>query len=71
MTSGLTVLSAGDLGQNPKGPGLSIAGPWAPVLRVLGDALPAGVRVRGHVVEMDVGVHDVFSGDSAGDNSGS
>lgn len=68
--SALTVLSAGDLGQDPKGPGLSGAGPWAPVLRVLGDPLPAGICVSRHVVEMDVGVHDVFPRDSVGDNSG-
>lgn len=65
---GLTVLSAGDLGQNPERLGLSGAGSWAPVLRVLGDALPAGVRVSGHVVEVDVSVHDVFPGDSVEDN---
>lgn len=66
VESGLTVLSAGDLGQDPEGPGLGGAGPRAPVLRVLGDALPAGVRVSGHVVEVDVGVNDVFPGYSAG-----
>lgn len=66
VESGLTVLSAGDLGQDPEGLGLGGAGARAPVLRVLGDALPAGVRVSGHVVEVDVGVNDVFPGDSAG-----
>ena len=61
--SSLTLsFGASDLRQDPEGPGLGGPAPWAPVLRVLHDALPAGVSVGGHVVEVDVCLHHVFPG---------
>lgn len=59
-----TVLGASDLSQNPERPGLGGAGAWAPVLCVLRYALPAGISMSGHMVKMDVCVHNVFPGSS-------
>lgn len=61
---GRTVLGACDLGQNPEGSGLGGAGTGTPVLRVLCDALPAGVSMSGHMVKVDVCVHNVSPGNS-------
>lgn len=61
-----TILGAGDLSQDLERSGLGGAGAWAPVLRVLGYALPAGISMSGHMVKMDICVHDVFPGHSGG-----
>lgn len=61
-----TLLGARNLGQNPEGSGLGGAGAGTPVLRVLSDALSAGVGMSGYVVKMDVCVHNVSSGNSGG-----
>lgn len=58
------MLSSSDLSQNLERSGLSSAGAWAPVLCVLHNALPAGISMSGHMVKMDVSVHNVFSGNS-------
>lgn len=64
----LRVLCARDLSQDLEGSGLGGPGTWAPVLGVLRQALPAGVSVSRHVVEVYVCVHNVSPGNSAQEN---
>lgn len=54
------MIRAGDLGEDAEGAGLGGAGAGVPVLGVLDQPLLAGVAVRGRVVELRVGVHDVL-----------
>lgn len=54
------MISAGDLGEDAEGAGLGGARARVPVLRVLNQPLLAGVAVRGRVVELRVGIHDVL-----------
>lgn len=54
------MVGAGDLGEDAEGAGLGGARARVPVLRVLDQPLLAGVAVRGRVVELRVGVHDVL-----------
>lgn len=59
-----TMLSASDLSQNPERSGLGGTSAWAPVLCVLRYALPTSISMSGHMVKMDVCLHDVFPGNS-------
>lgn len=60
---GLTILCAGDLGEDTEGARLGGARAWTPVFSVLHDAFSAGVTVSGHVVESNVCLNDWPSGD--------
>lgn len=59
-----TMLSASDLSQNPERSGLGGASAWAPVLCVLSYALSTSISMSGHMVKMDVCVHNVSPGNS-------
>lgn len=54
------MISASDLGEDAEGAGLGGARAGVPVLRVLNQPLLAGVAVRGRVVELRVGIHNVL-----------
>lgn len=59
-----TMLSASDLSQNPERSGLGGACAWTPVLCVLRYALPTSISMSGHMVKMDICVHNMSPGDS-------
>lgn len=58
------MLSASDLRQNLEGSRLGGPGAWAPVLCVLRYAFPAGISMGGHMVKMNICVHNMFPGSS-------